>query len=139
MPLQKRVFDIIRSGIALFLLAPVFIIVAVIISLESKGKIIYKSKRVGAGYKIFDFYKFRSMHNDVDTLPHAMRDLNQYAKNDESPSEKTTFLKFKDDLRITKFGSLLRKTSIDELPQLLNILIGDMSFLGNRPLPLYEA
>lgn len=137
--LQKRVFGIIMSGIALFLLAPLFIIVAVIISLESKEKIIYKSKRVGAGYKIFDFYKFRSMHNDIDTLPHAMTDLNQDAKNHENPSGKIAFLKFKNDPRITKFESLLRKTSIDELPQLINILIGDILLVGNRPLPLYKA
>ena len=136
---QKRIFDIVLSAISLFLLAPLFIMVAVIIRLESKGKVIYKSKRVGAGYKIFDFYKFRSMRKDADTMLHTIKDLNQYAKKDENFSDKTAFMKFKNDPRITQFGSFLRKTSIDELPQLINVLIGDMSIVGNRPLPLYEA
>ncbi|RYX98791.1 sugar transferase, partial [bacterium] len=138
-PVQKRIFDVMVSGLALLFLSPLFVIVALIIRAESAGKVIYKSKRVGAGYKIFDFYKFRSMRNDADKLLHTMKDLNQYAGTEENFNGKTAFVKFKNDPRITKFGSFLRKTSIDELPQLINVFIGDMSLVGNRPLPLYEA
>lgn len=138
-PFQKRAFDILTSGLALLFLAPFFLIIAAIIRLESKGKVIYKSKRVGAGYKIFDFYKFRSMKNNADQMLHTMSDLNQYANSEENANGKSAFVKFKNDPRITKFGSFLRKTSIDELPQLINVFIGDMSLVGNRPLPLYEA
>lgn len=138
-PRTKRIFDIIASGFALLCLSPLFIIVALLIRLESKGKIIYKSKRVGAGYKIFDFYKFRSMRSDADKMLASMANLNQYANSEENKDNKTAFVKFKNDPRITKVGAFLRKTSIDELPQLINVLIGDMSLVGNRPLPLYEA
>jgi lipopolysaccharide/colanic/teichoic acid biosynthesis glycosyltransferase len=101
--------------------------------------VIYNSKRVGAGYRIFDFYKFRSMRSDADKMLHEIAGLNQYANESDKKDGKPSFVKFKNDPRITKFGSFLRKTSIDELPQLFNVLIGDMSLVGNRPLPLYEA
>jgi len=138
-PIAKRLFDVLASGFALLCLSPLFIIVAILIKLESKGKIVYKSKRVGAGYKIFDFYKFRSMRSDADKMLASMASLNQYANSEENKDNKSAFVKFKNDPRITKVGSFLRKTSIDELPQLINVLIGDMSLVGNRPLPLYEA
>jgi len=138
-PIQKRIFDVIVSGTALFLLSPLFIFIAAFIRLESKGKVIYKSKRVGAGYRIFDFYKFRSMRQDADQMLHKMTALNQYANAEENVNGKSAFVKFKNDPRITRFGSFLRKTSIDELPQLINVFLGDMSLVGNRPLPLYEA
>lgn len=138
-PISKRLFDIIVSGSALICLLPLFAVVAILIRLESKGRVIYKSKRVGAGYKIFDFYKFRSMRNDADKMLHEIAGLNQYANESDKKNGKASFVKFKNDPRITKFGSFLRKTSIDELPQLINVLLGDMSLVGNRPLPLYEA
>lgn len=109
------------------------------IRLESKGDVIYKSKRVGAGYKIFDFFKFRSMRSDADQMIASIADLNQYSNESNKKNGKAAFVKFKDDPRITKLGSFLRRTSIDELPQLINVFIGDMSLVGNRPLPLYEA
>jgi lipopolysaccharide/colanic/teichoic acid biosynthesis glycosyltransferase len=149
--------------------------VAILIKIDSKGPIFYISKRVGQGYHIFNFYKFRTMRTDADQLIENMKEFNQYnAKPSESINEEcdecsklghlcstelivdgkkicennyhrlkqfknTSFIKFKNDPRITKFGQFLRTSSIDELPQLLNILKGDMSFVGNRPLPLYEA
>ncbi|MGC4233789.1 MAG: sugar transferase [Niabella sp.] len=135
-PLVKRLFDIVVSSLALVLLLPFFILVAIIIKLESKGPVIYKSKRAGTGYKIFDFYKFRSMVNDADKkLEKLSKTSNQYA-NSETPA---AFVKIQNDPRITRFGNFLRKTSIDELPQFFNVLKGDMSIVGNRPLPLYEA
>ena len=136
-PLFKRAFDVVASGMGLLALSPLLLITALCIRLESPGPIIYKSKRVGAGYRIFDFYKFRSMRNDADKMIDAISDLNQYAG--DHTQSKSAFVKFKNDPRVTKVGRFLRKTSIDELPQLLNVLMGDMSLVGNRPLPLYEA
>lgn len=172
--LPKRVFDLTFSLLAILILSPLLLAVTILIKLDSKGPVFYISKRVGRGYKIFDFYKFRTMRTDADKMIDAMKDQNQY-KIQQTPAEEecsdckalghpcssllvvdsktvceahyqrnknrnsTSFVKFKDDPRITKLGQFLRKTSIDELPQLINIIKGDMSFVGNRPLPLYEA
>lgn len=137
MPLSKRLFDIFTSGFALLLLSPLLLIVALIVRLESRGPVIFASKRVGTGYRIFNFYKFRSMRQGASAeLQQLSTELNQY---DKSETGATTFVKLKNDPRITRFGKIIRKYSIDELPQLANVLIGDMSLVGNRPLPLYEA
>lgn len=145
LPQMKRIFDVVVSSICIIALAPVLILTAILIRLDSKGPIIYKSKRVGTGYNIFDFYKFRSMRVGADSQLEDLSELNLY-KNNESPDEevddpkrRTAFVKLIDDPRITRFGSFIRRTSIDELPQLFNVLKGDMSLVGNRPLPLYEA
>jgi lipopolysaccharide/colanic/teichoic acid biosynthesis glycosyltransferase len=131
----KRAFDIIVPGFALLMLSPLMVFIAIMIKLESKGPVFYISKRAGAGYKIFDFYKFRTMRvgaaDELKNLAH----LNQYGKD----SSNGVFFKIKNDPRISKFGQFLRSSSLDELPQLYNVLIGDMSLVGNRPLPLYEA
>lgn len=132
-PLDKRVFDIVCSSIILLFASPFLILIALFIKLTSKGNIIYKSKRVGTGYRVFNFLKFRSMYPDADKRLEELRHLNQYKDGD------STFVKFKNDPRITPIGRLIRKTSLDELPQLINVLKGDMSLVGNRPLPLYEA
>ncbi|MDF3077642.1 MAG: glycosyl transferase [Sphingobacteriaceae bacterium] len=138
-PWSKRMFDIVFSGIALLCLTPFFLLVALLIRLESKGQVLYISKRVGAGYKIFDFYKFRSMRTDADKMLQDLSALNQYANAEENERGKSAFVKIQNDPRITKVGAFIRKTSIDELPQLYNVFIGNMSIVGNRPLPLYEA
>lgn len=138
MPLTKRIFDIVFSSICILILMPLFLLLAALIAIESKGKVIYKSKRVGTGYKIFDFYKFRSMRSDADKQLIDLSGLNQYSDTDDKTG-KSIFVKLKNDPRVTRVGSFIRKTSIDELPQLFNILKGDMSVVGNRPLPLYEA
>lgn len=130
----KRAFDIVFSAIALVLLLPFFLIIATLIKIESPGPVFYISKRVGTGYKIFDFYKFRSMRSDADKTLQDLIHLNQYQKGQD-----TSFIKIHNDPRITRIGQLLRNFSIDELPQLINVLKGDMSIVGNRPLPLYEA
>jgi lipopolysaccharide/colanic/teichoic acid biosynthesis glycosyltransferase len=127
----KRAMDIFLSLVALLLLSPVLLVVALIIKVESRGPIFYISKRAGNGYRVFDFYKFRSMRQDADQQLQALAAQNQYGD--------SAFFKIKNDPRITRFGSFLRTTSIDELPQLINVLKGDMSLVGNRPLPLYEA
>ena len=194
-PVWKRVFDIVFSLIAIILLSPVFILTAIAIRLESKGPVIFKSKRVGTNYTIFNFLKFRSMYVDAEErLKEVAKEVgNQYAEKKEPKQEEHTitaplgleaemmmmdmgmasdmmisddevmlvgddyvvsesdytkekkeeidnaFVKIENDPRITKVGKFIRNTSIDELPQLFNILKGDMSIVGNRPLPLYEA
>lgn len=133
-PVLKRLIDIVAASMALVLLSPLFLLIGLAIKLESKGPIIYRSKRAGKGYQIFNFLKFRSMYKDADQRLKELQHLNQY----EAESD-NCFVKFKNDPRITKVGRIIRKTSLDELPQLINVLKGDMSLVGNRPLPLYEA
>jgi lipopolysaccharide/colanic/teichoic acid biosynthesis glycosyltransferase len=135
-PAGKRLFDIVVSSIALLLLSPIMIAIAIAIRLESKGPIFYISKRAGAGYKIFNFLKFRSMRVGADAELAKLAHLNQYAAD---PAQASVFFKIENDPRITRLGKFLRNTSLDELPQLINVLRGDMSIVGNRPLPLYEA
>ena len=180
LPLWKRAFDIVFSGMALLCLSPLLRLTALAIRLESKGPIIYKSKRVGSNYLIFDFLKFRSMYTDADKHLKDFNTPNQYQQEEEqeediwgeeqeteeiqkvdeeeillisddfviseedyihkkSKEKSNAFVKLENDPRITKIGRFIRKYSIDELPQLINILKGDMSIVGNRPLPLYEA
>jgi lipopolysaccharide/colanic/teichoic acid biosynthesis glycosyltransferase len=131
----KRVIDVTVSLIALTILSPLMLIIALIIKLESKGPVFYASLRAGRGFKVFRFYKFRSMIADADAKVQKLSHLNQYGSKDKAP----VFFKLKNDPRVTKFGKFLRNTSLDELPQLFNVLKGDMSLVGNRPLPLYEA
>jgi lipopolysaccharide/colanic/teichoic acid biosynthesis glycosyltransferase len=132
---SKRAFDILVSATALLILLPILLLIALIIKIESRGPIFYISKRAGSGYKIFNFYKFRSMRVGADAELKKLAHLNQYTEG----SSNGVFFKLKNDPRITKFGSFLRNTSLDEIPQLINVLLGDMSLVGNRPLPLYEA
>jgi lipopolysaccharide/colanic/teichoic acid biosynthesis glycosyltransferase len=132
----KRSFDILVSLTALLLLSPLFILVALAIRIESKGPIFYISKRAGRGYQIFNFFKFRTMFTGADLRVQELSHLNQYA---ESENKGPAFFKINNDPRVTRVGAFLRNSSLDELPQLLNVLLGDMSLVGNRPLPLYEA
>jgi lipopolysaccharide/colanic/teichoic acid biosynthesis glycosyltransferase len=192
-PVWKRLFDIVVATLSIIILSPVFIITAIAIKMESKGPVLFKSKRVGTNYAIFDFLKFRSMYEDAEhQLKELSKDHNQYKEqaSEESKSTSTAplddqansammnmgsdsemmisdeeimlvgddfvvsetdfnkqkeeeinnaIVKIEDDPRVTKVGKFIRKYSIDELPQLFNILKGDMSIVGNRPLPLYEA
>ena len=132
----KRLFDILISSVLLIVFSPVFLLIIIAIKLESKGPIFYIAKRAGRGYKIFDFYKFRTMFVGADQKIFDFSHLNQYSSKDiQGP----VFVKINNDPRVTKVGSFLRNTSLDELPQLVNVLKGDMSLVGNRPLPLYEA
>ena len=191
-PVWKRMFDIVFSIFAIIILSPVFILTAIAIRIESKGPILFKSKRVGTNYAIFDFLKFRSMYVDAEQrLKELSKDHNQYATHEQEDHKtilaplgdqaeqamfdmgmesemmisdeeimlvgddfvvaesdfskqkeeenNNAFVKIENDPRVTKVGAFIRKYSIDELPQLFNILKGDMSVVGNRPLPLYEA
>jgi lipopolysaccharide/colanic/teichoic acid biosynthesis glycosyltransferase len=132
----KRLFDILVSSLALVILSPVFLLIAIVIKIESRGPVFYIAQRAGRGYRIFNFFKFRTMVLDADQKVQQLSHLNQYdAKAENGP----VFFKISNDPRITKVGAFLRNTSLDELPQLVNVLKGDMSLVGNRPLPLYEA
>lgn len=133
---MKRLFDIVVSSTALLLLSPLFILIAIAVKLESKGPVFYIAKRAGRGYRIFNFYKFRTMVADADKKVDQLTHLNQYSS---TSTEGPVFFKVSNDPRITKVGAFLRNTSLDELPQLINVLLADMSLVGNRPLPLYEA
>ena len=124
----KRLFDIIVSGISLILLSPLFLIIGIMIKMDSKGKVIFKQKRIGKHGEPIYIYKFRTM------IPNAEEVLEKMLKeNPDIYKEYTTNKKLKNDPRVTKFGNILRKTSLDELPQLLNILNGDMNIVGPRP------
>ena len=131
----KRGFDILISSLLLVLLSPVMLLIAIAIKIESRGPVFYVAKRAGRGYKIFNFYKFRTMVIGADSRINEYSHLNQYNDNTHGPK----FYKIENDPRITRIGAILRKTSLDEVPQLINVLLGDMSLVGNRPLPLYEA
>lgn len=159
------------------------ILIAIAIKLESKGPVFYVSKRIGTGYDVFKFYKFRSMklgadmersrfskmneylvsHKESDNLFHNIEECPDCAKVDGGTCSpllyidgveicenlylrkkreillNNTFFKIKNDPRVTRIGRILRATNLDELPQFFNVLKGDMSIVGNRPLPLYEA
>ena len=121
----KRMFDIVVSVIALLLAFPIFLVIALAIKLEDHGPVFYKHKRVGKNGKTIYLYKFRSMVVDAEAK------MKEFTKEQQEEFQK--FYKLTDDPRITKIGKNLRKTSLDELPQLLNILKGDMSIIGPRP------
>ena len=137
LPRSKRTFDMVVAISGLILLSPLFLIIALLIKLESKGKVIYVSQRAGAACHIFDFYKFRTMYADADKKLRDLQHLNQYTFVEKE--NENAFIKLQNDPRVTRIGRFLRMTSLDELPQLINVLKGDMSLVGNRPLPLYEA
>jgi lipopolysaccharide/colanic/teichoic acid biosynthesis glycosyltransferase len=140
--LAKRTLDLVLSSLALILLSPLFIVICLAIKLEDGGPAIIKQRRVGLGGQLFDFYKFRSMTLGVDhTLAH--RTFAQQVIRGEitqGPRSNGGLLKPTGDGRvITRVGRILRKTSLDELPQLFNVLIGNMSLVGPRPSMDYEA
>lgn len=120
----KRLIDIVCSFLGVLVLSPLFIIIAIIIKMTSKGPVFFSQKRVGKNGKEFDMYKFRSMVVNAEELKEKLA-----AKNEMSGP----MFKMKDDPRVTKVGKFIRKTSIDELPQLWNVLKGDMSLVGPRP------
>lgn len=133
---SKRIFDIVISALLMIILSPLFLLVMIAVKLESRGPIFYISKRAGRGYNIFNFYKFRTMIAEANEKIGDFSHLNQYNPlREDGP----VFIKIDNDPRVTRIGAFLRKCSLDELPQLWNVFIGDMSLVGNRPLPLYEA
>jgi len=178
----KRIFDIVFSSLAIILFSPLMILIIILIKIESKGPIMYVSKRIGTGYDIFDFYKFRSMKDGADQEISTLSRMNEYLISHKEKSQmflnieecpecakvegscspllyidgveicerlylkkkreillNNTFFKVKNDPRTTFVGKMIRLSNMDELPQFINVLKGDMSIVGNRPLPLYEA
>ena len=127
----KRTMDILGSGIGLILLSPIFILVALAIKVEDpKGRIFFAQERCGKNNKLFKMYKFRSMVSNAEELLEEL----MYENEMDGP-----VFKIKEDPRITKVGKFIRKTSIDELPQLYNIFMGDMSIVGPRPAIPHEV
>lgn len=124
----KRLFDIFFSFFALFFLMPLFFIIALAILFTSKGKSVYSHERVGRGGKPFRCYKFRTMYTDADA---RLKEI--LAKSPEMRAEWESCHKLKNDPRVTPVGAFLRKTSLDELPQFWNVLTGDLSIVGPRP------
>ena len=178
----KRLFDIGFSVLAILFFLPIMLLIAILIKLESKGPVLYISKRIGTGYDIFNFYKFRSMRLGADMERSHLSKMNAYLISHKTESDlfknieecpdcakvdgtcspllyidgveicenlylkkkrelllKNTFFKVKNDPRVTRVGKFIRATNLDELPQFFNVLKGDMSIVGNRPLPIYEA
>ena len=130
----KRVFDLICTTIGSILISPILIVLTIMVAISNKGHIIFAHQRVGRNGVLFPCYKFQTM------IPNAQEALEKYLKeNPEARKEWEENFKLEHDPRVTKLGAFLRKTSLDELPQLFNVLKGDMSIVGNRPLPLYEA
>ena len=136
----KRIFDCLFAALALFVLAPLLLLVALAIALDSPGPAIHRQKRLGRGGVPFTFYKFRSMWSDVDHRIHRDFVLGLIRDGDAQPAPPGSDpYKLSGDARITRVGRFIRKTSIDELPQLFNVLRGDMSLVGPRPPLPYEA
>ena len=121
----KRIFDLVVSLVAVIVLSPILLVIALAIRLEDRGPILYRAQRVGRGGKPITVYKFRSMRMNADRLEDMLtpEELEEYKRN----------FKLEHDPRITKVGAFLRKTSLDELPQLFNILSGTLSLVGPRP------
>lgn len=122
--LAKRFIDLVGASVGLILFSPVLLIISILIKADSKGPVIFAQDRVGKDGKIFKMYKLRSMVVNAEELKERLK------KNNEMSGP---MFKMKDDPRITRIGKFIRKTSIDELPQLFNILRGDMSLVGPRP------
>ena len=121
----KRMLDIVGSGVGMVLLSPVYLAIAIAVKMSSPGPVFFVQTRVGRYGRHFRFYKFRSMRQDAEALKDSLKSQNE--------SKDGVIFKMKDDPRITKVGKFLRRTSLDELPQLWNVFIGDMSLVGPRP------
>lgn len=138
---MKRLLDIVLASIMLFVLAPVFLSIALAVKLTSTGPILFCQTRVGLNGKLFRFYKFRSMYQNSDDRAHRDYVTRLIKEQIEQPSGNgdTKIFKMQQDPRITGIGKILREWSLDELPQLLNVLKGDMSLVGPRPAIPYEV
>jgi exopolysaccharide biosynthesis polyprenyl glycosylphosphotransferase len=128
--LLKRAIDVVAALLGLVVLAPVLLAIAVAIRLTSNGPIFFAQERYGLNRRIFRMYKFRTMHSNAEALQFTVEHLNEATG---------PVFKIKDDPRVTPLGRFLRRTSLDELPQLLNVIKGDMSLVGPRPLPLRDV
>jgi exopolysaccharide biosynthesis polyprenyl glycosylphosphotransferase len=135
---EKRILDIVLSSLALIMLFPFFLVVGIGIKLSSNGPVIFKQERIGKNGQPFWFYKFRSMHMHNSDSRHKEYVQNFIKKSCKDQSDNIEVYKITDDPRIFSFGKLIRKTSIDEFPQLFNVIKGDMALVGPRPCLSYE-
>ncbi len=133
--LLKVVLDLVLSAVGLLLLAPVFLLIGIMIKLDSPGPIFFRQVRTGFGGKPFRIYKFRTMSVDAESQKAGLKHLNQHSL----AGEDARMFKVTHDPRVTRIGRLLRRVSLDELPQLINVLRGQMSLVGPRPLVLDES
>ena len=131
---MKRALDIVVSGTALLALLPLLIVCAIAIKLDSRGPLFFRQTRVGRDDHRFTLWKFRSMHPDADARKQEVADLNFHCGADDE-----RMFKIREDPRVTRVGRVLRRSSLDELPQLFNVLVGHMSVVGPRPLIEEEA
>ena len=125
----KRAFDLLGASLGLLAVAPLFVVIAIAIKLEDRGPVFFRQQRVGRHGKHFDLLKFRTMVPNAEALKDSLRDRNE---------AQAGLFKIADDPRVTRVGKLLRKSALDELPQLLNIIRGEMSLVGPRPLVIDE-
>lgn len=132
---SKRVMDYFITIPALIVLSPLLILVAIAIKLDSPGPVIFQQDRVGRYGKTFKMYKFRSMRTDIDDSLHE-KHIKDYANGNLDLTKGNKIIA---DPRVTRVGNFIRKTSIDELPQFFNVITGDMSIIGPRPVPVYEV
>jgi len=128
---SKRMTDVLVAGLGLLAILPILVVIACLIKLDSPGPVLFRQKRVGLNGREFWMYKFRSMSTDAEA-----RHASLLAQNEIKDG---VIFKMKDDPRVTRLGRILRKTSLDELPQLFNVVRGEMSLVGPRPLPTYEV
>jgi lipopolysaccharide/colanic/teichoic acid biosynthesis glycosyltransferase len=132
---STRILDYLLTIPGLIIISPILLIISTAIKLDSPGPIIFKQKRVGRNGRIFTMYKFRSMVQNADQSLHK-----EHIKAlSEGTLDQTNGSKMSQDPRITRLGRILRRSSLDELPQLFNVLLGDMSLVGPRPVPVYET
>lgn len=145
----KRLMDIILAATLLVLLAPLMLVIAIVIKLDSPGPVFFIQKRVGSRRRVddgkvtweiqkFHFYKFRSMRQDADAKLHQAFIDDFISGGDNVDDTGKIIFKLTNDPRVTRIGRIIRKTSLDELPQLINVLKGEMSLVGPRPVPAYE-
>jgi exopolysaccharide biosynthesis polyprenyl glycosylphosphotransferase len=125
----KRTFDLVLSTVGLALISPILLVIAIAVKLSSPGPAIYRSVRPGIGGKPFDCFKFRTMREHGDQLQDDLESLNE---------KSGALFKIRDDPRLTRVGRFLRRFSLDELPQLVNVVRGEMSLVGPRPLPMRD-
>jgi lipopolysaccharide/colanic/teichoic acid biosynthesis glycosyltransferase len=134
----KRTVDLVLSSTACMIGLPIYLLIAFLIKYTSKGPVLFSQERIGDNGKSFRIYKFRTMRPDDSSTDHARYVQNLIKQNGQSDELTKDFIQYL-DLRITPIGKFLRSTSLDELPQLINVLKGEMSMVGPRPHPVYEV
>jgi lipopolysaccharide/colanic/teichoic acid biosynthesis glycosyltransferase len=137
-PRYKRPFDLLGGVLLLLLMAPVAAVVAVLIKLSSSGPVLFRQERIGQDGRPFVMYKFRTMHHGVDSSLHRAY-FTQYQQGKAAPGQTSTVFKLQRDPRITPLGGILRRLGLDEIPQLFNVIKGEMSLVGPRPPLRYEV